>query len=169
MLSLVLMSKKDLITTPSNGNSYLQCFLINNTDTIVSISRADATIVGFSTEILKDKVWQHFQKDLVVSCGNSFWIQKLGEQEVLSIQLDHAESGNIKIPFRIKYTHNGTALYSNAIMVDIDQKNYDRVGKMQIKTIRNAANQQLGSGTSPLSSAANIHASIQGRLNSAGL
>lgn len=128
-LSLILLSKKGLIINPSNGNAFLQCFLINNTDSIVAINRADATIVGFSTEIMKDKVWQHFQKDIVAGCGNSDWFQKLGVQEALSIQLDHSESGSIKIPFRIKYIHNDTIIYSNAILVDIDQKNYNRVGK----------------------------------------
>ena len=133
-VSLVLLTKKYLIITQFNGNTYLQCFLINNTDSIVSINRADATIVGFSTEILKDKVWQHFQRDIGSSCGNSYWFQKLGDQQALSIQLDHAESGDIKIPFRIKYIYNGTVIYSNSIMVDIDQKNYDRVGKTKIKS-----------------------------------
>jgi hypothetical protein len=128
-LTLVLMTKKDLITTPSNGNTYLRCYLINLTDTTATIGRSDATITGFSTEILKDNIWQHFQHPIGSGCGNSYWTQKLERKQVLSIQVDHAENGPIKVPFRIKYTHNNIVIYSNVISVDIDQKNYDRVGK----------------------------------------
>ena len=127
-LTLVLMTRKDLITTPSNGNTYLRCYLINQTDTTAIIGRSDATITGFSTEILKDGIWQPFQSSMGSSCGNSYWAQKLDSRQVLSIQVDHAESGPIQVPFRIKYHHNGMAIYSNTISVDIDQKNYDRVG-----------------------------------------
>ena len=121
------MTKKDLITTPSNGNTYLRCYLVNNTDTTTTIERADATITGFSTEILKNKVWQHFQSDMVSSCGNSSWIQKLEKGQCLSIQIDHAENGPVRIPFRIKYMRNDTVLYSNIITVNIDERNYNRV------------------------------------------
>lgn len=128
-LTLVLMSKKNLITTPSNGNTYLHCYLINHTDTTALIGRADATITGFSTEILKNEIWQSFQRPIYSGCGNSYWTQELESKQALSIQVDHAESGPIKVPFRIKYNHNDTVIYSNVITVDIDQNNYDRVGK----------------------------------------
>ncbi len=127
-LTLILLTKKNLITTKSNGNTYLRCFLINDTDTVAIIGRSDATITGFSTEIFKDKVWQHFQQNIGSGCGNSYWTQKLESQKALSIQLDHAENGPIKVPFRLKYNHNETLIYSNVITVDIDQKNFDRVG-----------------------------------------
>jgi hypothetical protein len=128
-LTLIVLTKKDLTTTPSNGNTYLRCYLINNTDTTTLIGRSDATITGFSTEVFKDKVWQHFQRPMGSGCGNSYWTQKLETQNVLSIQLDHAENGPIKIPFRVKFNHNDTIIYSNVITVDIDKKNFDRVGK----------------------------------------
>lgn len=128
-LTLVLMTKKHLIITPSNGNTYLRCYLINNTDSTSIIERADATITGFSTEILKDKVWQHFQHPISSRCGNSYWKQNLAKNKILSIKIDHVENGPIKVPFRIKYNHNNRVIYSNEITVDIDQKNYDRVGK----------------------------------------
>ena len=127
-LTLVLMTKKNIITTPSNGNTYLRCYLINHTDTTAIIGRSDATITGFSTEILKDNIWQHFQHPIGSGCGNSYWTQKLDSKKVLSVQIDHAENGPIKVPFRIKYNHNNEVIYSNVINVDIDQKNYDRVG-----------------------------------------
>src|SRR5215218_8682014 len=98
-LTLVLMNRKDLITTPSNGNTYLRCYLINNTDTTAIIGRADATITGFSTEILKNNIWQHFQRPIVPTCGNSYWTQKLESKKTLPIQLDHAENGPVKVPF----------------------------------------------------------------------
>ena len=128
-LTLVLMTKKHLISTPLNGNTYLQCYLINNTDTTSIIERSDATITGFSTEILKDNIWQHFQHPIGSGCGNSNWTQNLERKKTLSIKVDHAENGPIKVPFRIKYNHNHRVIYSNEITVDIDQKNYDRVGK----------------------------------------
>lgn len=128
-LILILRSKKDVITTPSNGNTYLQCYLVNHTDTTATIRRADATITGFFTEIRKDGVWQLFQRPPGPVCGNSFWSQKLEKNNVLSIEIDHAENGPIKVPFRIKYNHHGRLIYSNVITVDIDQKNYDRVGR----------------------------------------
>lgn len=128
-LTLVLLSKKHLIKTPSNGSTYLHCYLINNTDTSTLIERADATITKFSTEIYKNHTWQLFQTDIGSSCGNSYWTQELEKGKALSIQLDHAENGPIRVLFRIKYEHNGTKIYSNTIKVDIDKKNYDRAGK----------------------------------------
>lgn len=126
-LTLTLRTKNELITTYV-GNIYLQCFLINNTDTTVTIPRSDATIAGFHTEIYKNGVWVKFQKPLEAGCGNSDWQQKLQSQQVLSIQLEHAENGPIEVPFRIRYHYFDRLIYSNIIKVTIDQKNYDRVG-----------------------------------------
>jgi hypothetical protein len=128
-LAVVLLPKKDLLTTQPNGNTYLRCYLINHADSTASIGRADATITGFTTEIRKDNTWQPFQRPIGVSCGNSYWTQKLESKQVLAIQLDHSEDGSLKVPFRIKYKHYDTVIYSNVITVDIDQHNYDRVGK----------------------------------------
>lgn len=128
-LTLILLSKKDLITTPLNGNTYLKCYLVNNTDSIALIGRADHTLRGFSTEVFKDQKWQHFQGEIGPSCGNSYWTQNLSSNKVLSLQVDHSESGSIKIPFRARWKHNDLVIYSNEIMIDIDQKNFDRIGK----------------------------------------
>ncbi|MEX8548619.1 MAG: hypothetical protein V5804_13535 [Mucilaginibacter sp.] len=127
-LTLIVLTKKYLIKTASNGNTYLHCYLVNGTDTTTSIGRADATITGFSTEILKDSIWQQFQLPINSDCGNSYWTQKLKIKTALSIRLDHNEIGPIRVPFRIRFDHNNNVIYSNIITVDIDQKNYDRVG-----------------------------------------
>lgn len=126
-LIVVLRSKKELIVSHI-GNRFLRCYLINNSDTAVVVPRSDATIAGFFKEIYKNGAWVKFQKPLDSNCGNSAWKQKLNSRQVLSIDLDHDEDGPIEVPFRIRYDYFGRTIYSNIIMVDIDEKNYDRVG-----------------------------------------
>jgi hypothetical protein len=126
-LALILLTKKDLFVM-KNGNKFLNCYLINNTDSTTLIRRADATINDFSSEIFKDNGWKEFQIAYPVTCGNSYWTQELASQKMLSIHYDHNEKGNIQVPFRLKFLHNKKAIYSNEIIVDIDQENFDRVG-----------------------------------------
>jgi hypothetical protein len=127
-LTLILLPKNELITT-AKGNTYLKGFLVNNTDTTSVISRLDAVLKGCSTEILKDGIWQTFQNLSLPGCGNSNWKQNLIPQGVLSIRYDHSESGPLKVLFRIKFNHDKKVIYSNEIMIDLDQENYDRVGR----------------------------------------
>jgi hypothetical protein len=125
-LALILLPKEDL-AIKKNGNKYLKCYLINNTDSISLIKRSGNTI-DFTSEIYKDKTWQHYQKGLPAWCGNSFWTQKLDSQKMLSIRYDHPDSGSVNVSFRLKFLHDKKPIYSNEIIVNINQKSFDRIG-----------------------------------------
>jgi hypothetical protein len=122
-IKLVLLPKTE-IHEMKNGNTYLKCYLINNTWQSISIQRSDATIQGFTTEIYKNGQWLTFQFDLGLitpRCGNSFWRQKLNSGKSLFIKFDHMEAGNQEVLFRLKYNFGKKVIYSNSIKVEIDE------------------------------------------------
>lgn len=128
-LALVLLGKEALVTTQPNGNTYLQLYVLNDTDSVATIARADATLAGTSSEIFVRHKWRLFQEGFGSSCGNSYWSQKLAAKHAMIIQYDHSESGPIKVPFRVKFTKGHQVVVSNAITVEIDSANYSRVKK----------------------------------------
>jgi hypothetical protein len=127
-VSLVLLSKDSMVVTSAYGNGYLKFYLLNDADSVATISRADATLTGITSEVLKNNQWQLFQEGINASCGNSYWSQKLAPKQALAVKYDHAESGLIKIPFRLKMVQEKRIVISNAIEINIDSASYSRVG-----------------------------------------
>jgi hypothetical protein len=130
-IALVLLPKTEMHKA-ENGNTYLRCFLVNNTPRSIDVVRAESTITGFTTEftteILKNGKWLTFQYDLslmMAQCGNSDWVQKLEPRKALSIECDHMETGSREVAFRIRYAAGERVIYSNAIRVHIDEASYN--------------------------------------------
>lgn len=111
----------------TNGNTFLKAYLLNNTDTVTVLTRADATLPEINSQILIGSTWQSFQKASPVSCGNSYWKQTLGREQALLLHYDHNERGSIQVFFRLNFIQGGHTIYSNPISVQIDEAAYHRV------------------------------------------
>ena len=117
----------DKIATMENGEKYLKCYLINNSDTTSIISRADATISGLNSEVRINNKWVSFQTDRGSTCGNSYWKQKLIEGYSLYINFEWQYSKGVKVPFRLSFSHDGKLIRSNEIQVRIPKEAYSYV------------------------------------------
>jgi hypothetical protein len=125
-LTLVLLPIKNQVIK-TNGNAYLKCYLINNTDTTSSINRSDATISELNSEICINNKWVTFQTDRGSTCGRSYWIQKVNTQYSLDINFEWRTPGEVKLPFRLVYSHQGKHIYSNSIQIKIPKDFYSYV------------------------------------------
>jgi hypothetical protein len=132
-VSLVLLSKDSMVITSANGNGYLKFYVLNDADSVATISRADAALTGVTSEVMKNNQWQFFQEGINASCGNSYWSQKLAPKQALVAQYDHAEMGPIRISFRLKMTHGKQVLTSNAIEINLDSTSYKMIGAKRIR------------------------------------
>jgi hypothetical protein len=125
-LSLSLLPIHELVSM-ENGDKYLKCYLINNSDTTSIISRADATISGLNSEVRINNKWVSFQTDRGSTCGNSYWKQKLIEEYSLYINFEWNYSNGVKVPFRLSFSHDGKLIRSNEIQVRIPKEAYSYV------------------------------------------
>lgn len=125
-LSLSLLPIHELVSM-ENGDKYLKCYLINNSDTTSIINRADATISGVNSEIRINNKWVSFQTDRGSTCGNSYWKQKLIHDHALYINFEWQYSKGVKVPFRLSFSHDGKLIRSNEIQVRIPKEAYSYV------------------------------------------
>jgi hypothetical protein len=122
-LSLVLLPIKNQVIT-KNGNRYLKCYLVNNTDTTSSINRSGATISDLNSEVRVKNKWVSFQTDKAATCTRSFWIQKLNKKYSLDINFVWQFLGEVTLPLRLVYKHQGKLIYSNQIDVKVPDEVY---------------------------------------------
>ena len=88
----------------TNGNRYIQAYLFNHTDTVVSIPRIDATIDNVENLLFVNGKWIKVKENSKSDCGNSYWTQKLEPNFYMSIQVDNHDIsiGTIKMRQKIK-------------------------------------------------------------------
>lgn len=72
----------------TNGNRYIQAYLFNLTDSVVSIPRIDATIGHVECFLSVDDKWIKVKENSTSDCGNSYWTQKLEPNFYMSIQIE---------------------------------------------------------------------------------
>jgi hypothetical protein len=70
--TVVLVVPKDCQIERRNGDKYIKLYLINLTDSTLTLPRIDATIGRFSAQILIEDSWIEFQDTKGASCGNSY-------------------------------------------------------------------------------------------------
>ena len=87
-----------------NGNRYIQTYLFNLTDSIVTLPRMDATIDHIESELYLNNNWVKVKEIRPATCGNSYWTQKLEPNEYLSIQIENDDMalGKVKVRQKIK-------------------------------------------------------------------
>jgi len=100
-----------------NGNRYIQTYLFNLTDSIVSLPRMDATIDYIESELYLNNNWVKVKETRSATCGNSYWIQKLEPNEYLSIQIENHDLtlGKVKVRQKIKLKVGNQVLESREV------------------------------------------------------
>jgi len=114
-----------------NGNRYIQAYLFNLTDTIVSIPRSDATIGNVENWLLVNNNWKKIKENTKATCGNSYWTQKLEPNYYISIQFENYDIslGNKKVKHKIKINVGGQILESKEVWAKL----YDNQFKLLTK------------------------------------
>jgi hypothetical protein len=68
--------------------------------------------------------WISFQTDKAATCTRSFWIQKLNNKYLLDINFEWQFLGEVTLPLRLVYKHQGKLIYSNQIVVKVSDEVY---------------------------------------------
>ncbi len=100
-----------------NGNRYIQIYLFNLTDSIVSLPRMDATIDQVESELYLNRNWVKVKEVMPATCGNSYWTQNLEPNEYLSIQIENYDMalGKVKVRQKIKLKVGNQILESRVV------------------------------------------------------
>lgn len=101
----------------TNGNRYIQAYLFNLTDTVVSIPRIDATIDNIENILFVNGKWIKVKENSKSDCGYSYWTQKLEPDFYMSIQINNHDIslGTIKVRQIIKLNIGGHILESREV------------------------------------------------------
>jgi hypothetical protein len=101
----------------TNGNRYIQAYLFNLTDSIVTLSRMDATLDGIESELYLNNTWVKVKETKPASCGNSYWSQKLEPNTYLSIQIENDDItlGKVKVRQKVKLKLGDQVLESREV------------------------------------------------------
>jgi len=112
-----------------NGDKYIKLYLLNLTDSIMSIPRIDATIGNFSTEILIDNKWMKIQRTKGSTCGNSYWTGKLNSKSniVLNINNGSLLVGDKSYFIRYIYQHFDNKIISNSTIAKLNKNQIARI------------------------------------------
>lgn len=108
---------KEYQVIKANGNRYIQVYLFNLTDSIVTLPRMDATLDGIESELYLNNTWAKVKETKPASCGNSYWSQKLEPNTYLSIQIENDDItlGKVKVRQKIKLKVGDQVLESREI------------------------------------------------------
>ena len=114
---LVFHIPKEYQVIKTNGNRYIQAYLFNLTDSIVTLPRMDATLDGVESELYLNNTWVKVKETKSASCGNSYWTQKLEPNEYLSIQIENHDIalGNVKVRQKVKLKIGDQVLESREV------------------------------------------------------
>lgn len=126
---ILLFIPEDYQVERMNGNKYIKMYLLNLTDSTLTIPRMDATIDNFSTEILINSTWVEFQTTKGASCGNSYWNGKLNSKYIMELEVSNSAllSGDKKNKIRIVYNHFGSRVVSNPVAVMLNSNQIARI------------------------------------------
>lgn len=111
-----------------NGNKFIKFYLLNLSDSSISIPRIDATIGNFSTEILIKNKWEVLQETKGSTCGNSYWTYILDSESMIELNISNQDiiTGKIETPFRIVYNHFDVPIISNTINISLNSNQVAR-------------------------------------------
>lgn len=114
---LILHVPKDFQRIAGNGNRSIQAYIINLTDTSVSIPRKDAVIKPVDQFLLIKGNWKQIKDEGLAGCGNGYWTQELKPNHYLSISISNHDisTGNIKVKQKIRLNINGYVLESSDV------------------------------------------------------
>lgn len=114
---LILHVPKDYQRIAANGNRSIQVYLINLTDTIVSVPRKDAVIKPVDNFLLVKGKWKQIKTEGLAGCGNGYWTQTLKPNHYLSLRVSNHDisTGNIKVKQKIRLNINGYVLESSDV------------------------------------------------------
>ena len=101
----------------TNGNRYIQAYLFNLTDSIVTLPRMDATLDGIESELYLNNTWVKVGETKPASCGNCYWSQKLEPNTYLSIQIENHDItlGKVNVRQKIKLKVGDQVLESKEV------------------------------------------------------
>jgi hypothetical protein len=91
----------------TNGNRYIQAYLFNLTDSIVTLPRMDATLDGIESELYLNNTWVKVKETKPASCGNTY----------LSIQIENHDItlGKVKVRQKVKLKLGDQVLESREV------------------------------------------------------
>jgi hypothetical protein len=121
----------DTVVTASNGNRYIQAYLINAMSDAFKIDRCDATLYPAETQILVNKEWKTYQRSMGSTCGNSYFTSTLlpGSFYSLRIDVNTATNGNLATQFRLKIRIENNDYVSNPYTMYLTKKEIEKAGK----------------------------------------
>lgn len=126
-LSLYIPSENDLKLP--NGNKYILAYLVNKSDSISLIDRADATIWPIETQIQVNGEWKNFQISMGSSCGNSYFKSKLPPTSYYTLYIERPKEGSISTNYRVKMKIGEKDIFSNTCVIQLPQSEIDKAGK----------------------------------------
>ena len=127
--TVVLFVPKNHQVERKNGSKYIKLYLINLTDSTLTLPRIDATIGKFSAEIFIDNKWVEFQNTKGSLCGNSYWKGKLKPEYVAAIEVSNGSLivGDRKHKMRIVYDHYEHKIFSNEVEIFLNANQLARI------------------------------------------
>jgi hypothetical protein len=127
--SVILYVPKHYQVERKNGGKYIKLYLINLSDSTLTLQRIDATIGRFSAEIYIDNQWLEFQNTKGSSCGNSYWKGKLKPDHFAAIEVSNEPLvvGDHKRKMRIVYDHYNHKIFSKEIEVLLNGNQLARI------------------------------------------
>jgi hypothetical protein len=124
-----LLIPEEFQVTKENGNRYIKLILINNSDSIIQISRSDATVLGLSCYVKLRNEWILLRGTPIVRCGNSFFTQPLASKSFITVELENIDhgDGDIEVPFKVYYKMINYSLESKEIKIRMLSNQVQRV------------------------------------------
>ena len=98
----LVIPKKNMLVQHDNESRYIKMYLINSSSDTILVDRADATVIGISTEVFADGEWKIFQTITGSSCGNSYWKMTMQPKNFLYIELENKTKGPLKALYRVR-------------------------------------------------------------------
>lgn len=113
----LVIPKKNMLVQHDNESRYIKMYLINSSSDTILVDRADATVIGISTEVFADGEWKIFQTITGSSCGNSYWKMTMQPKNFLYIELENKTKGPLKALYRVRLKTANLDVISNATTI----------------------------------------------------
>jgi hypothetical protein len=111
------------IIDPKNGNRYIEAYLINLTDTVISIPRKDATVDIVESFLFTNNKWNKVKDSRQVGCGHGYWTQKLEPNDYIVLHIDNHDLalGTLQVKQKITINLNGLIVESEKVVALLNE------------------------------------------------
>ena len=111
------------IIDPKNGNRYIEAYLINLTDTVISIPRKDATVDIVESFLFTNNKWNKVKDSRQVGCGHGYWTQKLEPNDYILLHIDNHDLalGTLHVKQKITINLNGLIVESEKVIALLNE------------------------------------------------